>query len=209
MSLFGQVISHDQRLGAGVIRVQNSPHSVMFKDHDVVGHAPGSAHLLGRFVFFDVIQTPQGLNATNVRLARKKLLAPGEWLVALATPVILLATTYGLKTELGWPVLHSYLVAVNLVAFMLAVIMASRPLTYETRPSEVVLFILAAAGGAVSTLFASCLVRSKMRSDIGRFALFALIVAQGMVLFKYFPGFFTRESFAIFLGSDVGGIKGR
>ena len=209
MSLFGQIISHDQRLGAGVIRVENSPHSVMFKDHDVVGLTPGSEHLLGRFVFFDVVQTPDGLNGINIRLARKKLLAPGEWMVALVTPLILLATTYGLKTELGWPLLHSYLVGVNLVAFMLAIITSSRPLTYETRPSEVVLFILAAAGGALSLLFATSLVRSKMRSDIGRFALFALIVAQGMVLFKYVPGFFSKESFSIFLGSDVRGPKGR
>lgn len=201
MSLIGQIISHDQSLKVGIIRAQNSAHSVMFLEGDVTNRNPEAGSLVGRAVLFDVVQTPNGLAAVNITLVRKRLFRPGEWLAVLLAPLLVVGATYGLQAELGWPMIHSYLAAVNLVSFMLCIIMATRPLTYETRPAEVALFLLAAAGGAPSTLFASCLVRSKLRGDAGRFALFALIVLQLMLLYRYSPGFFTKESLDLFRSS--------
>lgn len=203
MSLIGQIISHDQSLRVGIIRALNSAHSVMFLEGDVTNRNPEMGSLVGRTVSFDVVQTPNGLAAVNITLVRKRLSRPGEWVVVLLAPLLVVAASYGLRAELGWPLIHSYLASINLVAFMLCIIMATRPLTYQTRPAEAALFLLAVAGGAPSTLFASCLVPSKLRSDAGRFALFALIVVQLMLLYRYYPGFFTKESLEVFLSSKA------
>jgi len=199
MSLLGQIVTHNQSLQSGVIAPHNATITVAFAERDISNRSPDAGSLVGRMVLFDVVQTANGLVAVNVRLVRKRVLSPGGYPILIIAPLLVLGAAYGLQYQMQWPLLHSYVVAVNLVGFMLSVVIASRPLTYGTRPADVALFVVAAAGGAISVFFASCLVRSKFRTDAGRFALFVLIVTQLILLYRYSPAFFSDESLRAFL----------
>ena len=199
MSLIGQVITHDQTRQTGVIRIHDTPQAVLFAEDDVTNMPEDIGSLVGRNVLFDVVQTANGVVAVNIRLARRKLFRPGEWLWLVAAPLLVLSGMYGLRLAVGYPFIHAYVISINFVAFLLSVILARQPMTYETKPLEVALFLVAACGGALSALVASYLVLTKFRSDAGRFALFALMVAQLILLYRYKPVFFSQTSLDIIL----------
>lgn len=199
MSLEGQVITHDQTLKTGAIRVDDTPHAVIFLEGDIANKPADIGSLIGRKVRFDVVQTANGLIAVNIRLVRRKVFQPGEWFWVIAAPAFVGAGMYALHFAVNYPLLHAYVVSVNFNTFLMCVLLARRVEAYETRPADVALFLLAAAGGSISALVASYLVPGKLRSDAGRFALFALMVAQLILLYRYQPLFFSETSLEIIL----------
>ena len=199
MSLEGQVITHNQSLKNGAIRVDDTPHAVIFLEGDISNKPEDVGSLVGRRVRFDVVQTANGMVAVNIRLLGRRIFQPSEWLWLLAAPVLVMCGTYTLQLSLNYPLLHAYLASVNFLAFLLSAVIARRGLTYETRPAEVTLFLLALAGGSLSALVASYLIPTKFRSDAGRFALFALLVTQLIFLYRYQPLFFSQTSLEIIL----------
>ncbi len=199
MSLRGQVISHEQTTKTGVIRIDDSAHVVVFMEGDIINHPQKGESLVGRGVQFDVVQTANGLIAVNIRLFRGKLFRPGEWFWVVAAPILVVAATYALRLAVGYPIIHAYLIAVNFTTFLLCFIVARHPWTYQTRPSEAALFLLAVAGGAPCALISSFLLPTKLASDAGRFAAFAMLVAQLILLYRYEPLFFTQTSLEILL----------
>lgn len=199
MSLIGQVITHDQTRRTGVIRIEDTPQAVLFGEEDFTNKPADIGSLIGRNVMFDVVQTASGVVAVNIRLVRRKFFRPGEWLWLVAAPLLVVIGMYVLRFAVGYPFIHAYVIAVNFVAFLLSIILGRQPMTYETRPLEISLFIVAACGGALSALVASYLVLTKFRTDAGRFALFALMVAQLILLYRYKPAFFSQTSLDIIL----------
>ena len=193
-SFLGQITSHDQTLRVGIIKAADSPHSVMFMEGDVSNKGTHDGSLQGRMVFFDVVQTNNGPTAVNISLARKRFFRPGDWLVVCLAPLTLLAATYVLQIELRCSLLLSYIISVNLLCFIIIALLGRSPLTFKTRPAELLLFLLSMAGGAASSLLASYLIPSKMRSDTGRFAMFALIVIHLITLYRLDPKIFSPES---------------
>ena len=199
MSLRGQVITHDQSTKTGVIRIDDTAHAVVFMEGDITNKSPDAGSLIGRTLEFDVVQTANGLIAVNIRLTRSKLFRPGEWFWLIASPALVAGGTYGLMLAVDYPLLHAYVISVNFITFLLCVAFARRAWTYGTRPSDLALFLLATCGGATSALIATYLVPTKFRSDAGRFALFALMVTQLILLYRYQPLFFTETSLQILL----------
>ena len=199
MPLIGQVITHDQTRRTGVIRIEDTPQAVLFAEDDFTNKPADIGSLIGQHVMFDVVQTANGVVAVNIRLARRKIFRPGEWLWLVAAPLLVLCGMYGLRFAVGYPFIHAYVISINFVAFLLSVVLARQPMTYETRPLEISLFLVAACGGALSALVASYLVLTKFRTDAGRFALFAMMVAQMILLYRYKPAFFSQTSLDIIL----------
>lgn len=199
MSLEGQVITHDQSTKTGVIRIDQTAHAVVFMEGDITKLPADQGSLIGRRLLFDVIQTSNGMIAVNIRLLRHRLFQPGEWFWLLAAPALVAGGAYGLNITLDYPLLHAYVIAVNFITFLLSMVLARQPWNYGTRPAEVALFLLALGGGSLSALLASYLMPSKFRTDAGRFALFAMIVCQLIMLYRYQPTFFSEASLRIIL----------
>jgi uncharacterized membrane protein YsdA (DUF1294 family) len=103
--------------------------------------------------------------------------------------------------ELDWPLLYSYLLAVNLVSILIIVTLSRTPLSYRLRPIDLSLIVLAAAGGATGALFISGIFRSRFRTDGMRLLLFSMIVLHAWALYRYEPGIFSAAKLRTIVSS--------
>jgi hypothetical protein len=197
MSPSGQIIIHDQTFGTGVIRLDNSSQTLIFLEGAISNKGSDHRSLVGRTVHFDLVETASGMQATNIRIHRESMFKAEQWFVFLAAPICIVGTTYFFTTSIGWSTLVSYLAAINLVGATMCLVMAKRRPTYDFGPGDVSLFLVAFCGGAPSVLISTSFVRSRLRSDAGRFFLFALVVAQLMLLYRSAPNFFSVETFRL------------
>jgi uncharacterized membrane protein YsdA (DUF1294 family) len=143
---------------------------------------------------FEIVNTARGNMAVNVRIAVRPLIRGGDWMAAAVSPLLVCAGTWYFFESIRLSLPVAYLLAVNLVSFLMLVCHSNRGYSPRTRMSEVVLATLAVCGGAPAVFFASTLVPSKWRSDAGRFALFAMVVAQLIAVHSTAPQLLSREA---------------
>jgi uncharacterized membrane protein YsdA (DUF1294 family) len=197
MSIIGTIVSHDESLHTGLVMPDGGPHAIPFTEGDVLNWDRQTT-LLGQKVRFGVVQTAHGHVAIHIvilqQTTRKKILVSNGAIASLVAPLLVGAATFCLSRFLDWPLAIAYLITVNFIAFVTAVLVATTPRSARARLPEAVTILVAFCGGAPAVLIATYLIPSRLRSEPIVVLLFALVVIQVIAIKRYHPEVYRAET---------------
>jgi uncharacterized membrane protein YsdA (DUF1294 family)/cold shock CspA family protein len=151
-------VRFDPDRGFGFVRVEGQARDVFVHVRDILGN---EALRVGQMVSFEQVEGDRGPRAQKVVPGRKQL-AP-ELVGSLAGLAMALSVTAALVLGLGWPRLHSWILATNLGAFALYGWDKRRAQSGQFRLPEISLHLMAAVGGSIGALAGQRLFRHKTR----------------------------------------------
>jgi uncharacterized membrane protein YsdA (DUF1294 family) len=173
------------------------PHAIPFTEGDVLNWDRQTT-LLGQKVRFGIVQTAHGHVAIHIVIleqkTRKKVFVSNGLVASLVAPFLVGATTFCLTRFLDWPLVIAYLISVNFIAFITAVLVATMPRSHRARLPETVTILMAFCGAAPAVLIATYLIPSRLRSEPIVVLLFALIVIQVIAIKRYHPEIYRAET---------------
>ena len=204
MSFQGKIVSHDAQTQVGLIKPTGAAQSVMFLEGDIENRGEVSVPLVGRTVSFEVVQTDRGPVAVSINFIRGGIVRPSDWLAATLAPVLTIAATFIFQLEFEWSLIVSYLVAINMVAFLMLACQSSRPYSSTTNPADIAQFVLALAGGAAATFVGSVMFPSKWYHQAARFVLLVMVVLHCFALKTIDPTLLSKETFQHLLHTKKG-----
>lgn len=204
--LRGRIVSFDPVLRMGLIQPQESTQGVVFLERDVLNSRQPLHTKIGRVVIFDLVYTDTGPMCVNIRLKRTPIVVPKDLLSILAPPLLIALATYVCVYEFSWPLLHSYIISINLVSFIFIGVLARIPPSYRLRPADFAAIALSIAGGAAAIFVASIFVTTRLRTDFARFWLIILIILHIVLIRQFEPEVLSRRSWKPILG-DIRALR--